>query len=120
MQTPGSIENILVRREGEDDAGYVRFWRVASRTTGISGFLLIWSREGEDAAGVALEFWLDDQYILWRAKIGCQHIVANLIWHFEWKAVDGNNVDLSEKQEFTVMMKNPLCARIRPRVNQLE
>lgn len=54
------------------------------------------------------------------AMLHLEYIVANLIWHFEWKAVDGNNVDLSEKQEFTVMMKNPLCARIRPRVNQLE
>lgn len=52
------------------------------------------------------------------AMLHLEHIVANLIWHFEWKAVDGNNVDLSEKLEFTVMMKNPLCARIRPRVNQ--
>ncbi|KAK4719783.1 hypothetical protein R3W88_018121 [Solanum pinnatisectum] len=54
------------------------------------------------------------------AMLHLEYIVANLIWHFEWKAVDGNNVDLSEKLEFTVMMKNPLCARIRPRVNQLE
>lgn len=54
------------------------------------------------------------------AMVHLEYFVANLIWHFEWKAVDGNNVDLSEKLEFTVMMKNPLCARIRPRVNQLE
>ncbi|TMW96703.1 hypothetical protein EJD97_006953 [Solanum chilense] len=52
------------------------------------------------------------------AMLHLEHIVANLIWHFEWKAVDGNDVDLSEKLEFTVVMKNPLCARIRPRVNQ--
>ncbi|KAG5602757.1 hypothetical protein H5410_034127 [Solanum commersonii] len=54
------------------------------------------------------------------ALLHLEYFVANLVWHFEWKPVDGNNVDLSEKQEFTVMMKNPLCARIRPRVNQLE
>ncbi|PHT30126.1 hypothetical protein CQW23_30327 [Capsicum baccatum] len=36
------------------------------------------------------------------------------------RAVDGNNVDLSEKLEFTVTMKNPLCARICRRLNQLE
>lgn len=54
------------------------------------------------------------------AMLHLEYFVANLIWHFEWKAVDGNNVDLSEKLEFTVVMKNPLCARIRPKVNQLE
>ncbi|KAH0659586.1 hypothetical protein KY289_028334 [Solanum tuberosum] len=52
------------------------------------------------------------------AMLHLEYIVANLIWHFEWKAVDGNNVDLSEKLEFTVMMKNPLCARIRPREHE--
>ncbi|KAJ8559671.1 hypothetical protein K7X08_003729 [Anisodus acutangulus] len=40
--------------------------------------------------------------------------------NMDTKAVDGNGVDLYEKLEFTVMMKNPLRARIRPRANQLE
>ncbi|KAB5516823.1 hypothetical protein DKX38_027471 [Salix brachista] len=31
---------------------------------------------------------------------------------FEWKAVDGDDVDLSEKQEFTMVMKNPLQAQL--------
>ncbi|XP_060173329.1 cytochrome P450 89A2-like [Lycium barbarum] len=54
------------------------------------------------------------------AMLHLEYFVANLIWHFEWKTVDGNDVDLSEKLEFTVTLKNPLRARICPRVNQLE
>ncbi|XP_009609017.1 cytochrome P450 89A2-like [Nicotiana tomentosiformis] len=54
------------------------------------------------------------------AMLHLEYFVANLIWHFEWTTADGDNVDLSEKLEFTVTMKNPLCARIRPRINQLE
>ncbi|KAM3374274.1 cytochrome 89A2 [Capsicum galapagoense] len=53
------------------------------------------------------------------AMLHLEYFVANLIWHFEWKAVDGSNVDLSEKQEFTVTMKKPLCVRVHPRANQL-
>lgn len=53
------------------------------------------------------------------ALLHLEYFVANLIWCFEWKAIDGdtNSVDLSEKQEFTVVMKNPLQARIFPRVH---
>ncbi|KAH0663208.1 hypothetical protein KY284_028139 [Solanum tuberosum] len=54
------------------------------------------------------------------ALLHLEYFVANLVWHFEWKPVDGNNVDLSEKLEFIVTMKNPLRAHIRPRVNKLE
>lgn len=50
------------------------------------------------------------------ALLHLEYFVANLIWHFEWRAVDGDDVDLSEKQEFTVVMKNPLRANICPRV----
>ncbi|KAL6178773.1 hypothetical protein ACLB2K_050291 [Fragaria x ananassa] len=50
------------------------------------------------------------------AMLHLEYFVANLVWRFEWKAVDGDNVDLSEKQEFTVVMKNPLQANISPRV----
>uniref|UniRef100_A0A6N2N144 40S ribosomal protein S30 n=1 Tax=Salix viminalis TaxID=40686 RepID=A0A6N2N144_SALVM len=39
---------------------------------------------------------------------GRRFVPANLIWDFKWVAVDGDSVDLSEKQEFTVVMKNPL------------
>ncbi|KAF9668022.1 hypothetical protein SADUNF_Sadunf15G0083500 [Salix dunnii] len=49
------------------------------------------------------------------AMLILEYFVANLIWSFEWKAVDGDGVDLSEKQEFTVVMKNPLQAQISPR-----
>ncbi|KAJ6421212.1 hypothetical protein OIU84_028563 [Salix udensis] len=41
-----------------------------------------------------------------------EYFVANLVSKFEWKAVDGDDVDLSEKQEFTMVMKNPLQARL--------
>ncbi|XP_022986505.1 cytochrome P450 89A2-like [Cucurbita maxima] len=44
-----------------------------------------------------------------------EYYLANMIWRFEWKAVDGDDVDLSEKMEFTVVMKNPLKATISPR-----
>ncbi|KAJ6338823.1 hypothetical protein OIU76_008311 [Salix suchowensis] len=40
---------------------------------------------------------------------------TNLIWDFKWVAVDGDSVDLSEKQEFTVVMKNPLEAHVSRR-----
>jgi hypothetical protein len=41
--------------------------------------------------------------------------VANLVWNFNWKAVDGDEIDLSEKQEFTMVMKYPLKAHLSPR-----
>uniref|UniRef100_A0A803KWU5 Cytochrome P450 n=1 Tax=Chenopodium quinoa TaxID=63459 RepID=A0A803KWU5_CHEQI len=49
------------------------------------------------------------------ALLHLEYFVANLIWKFEWTVVDGNEVDLSEKQEFTIVMKNPLHAHISPR-----
>ncbi|KAL1802105.1 hypothetical protein ACET3Z_030752 [Daucus carota] len=49
------------------------------------------------------------------ALLHLEYFVANLIWYFEWKAPDGVPVDLSEKAEFTVVMKNPLLAHISPR-----
>lgn len=49
------------------------------------------------------------------AMLHLEYFVANLVWHFEWRAVDGDDVDLSEKQEFTMVMKNPLRAQISPR-----
>lgn len=51
------------------------------------------------------------------ALLHLEYFVANLIWYFEWTAMDGNDIDLSEKQEFTICMKNPLSAYISPRVN---
>ncbi|XP_043719552.1 cytochrome P450 89A2-like [Telopea speciosissima] len=45
-----------------------------------------------------------------------EYFVANLVRDFKWTAMDGEDVDLSEKQEFTVVMKKPLWAHISPRV----
>ena len=50
------------------------------------------------------------------AMLLLEYFVGNLVWNFEWKAVEGDEVDLSEKMEFTVVMKNPLQARLSPRL----
>ncbi|GMP25337.1 hypothetical protein CsSME_00002258 [Camellia sinensis var. sinensis] len=51
------------------------------------------------------------------ALLHLEYFVANLVWYFEWTAPGGNqdDVDLSEKQEFTIVMKNPLRAHISTR-----
>ena len=49
------------------------------------------------------------------AMLHLEYFVANLVWNFEWKASIGGDVDLSEKQEFTVVMKHALQAHIAPR-----
>ncbi|RVX14772.1 Cytochrome P450 89A9 [Vitis vinifera] len=52
-----------------------------------------------------------------------EYFVDNLIWHFEWTAVDGDDVDLFESPLsalIPVAMKNPLKAHISPRVKQGE
>ncbi|KAH9771229.1 cytochrome P450 family 89 subfamily A polypeptide 5 [Citrus sinensis] len=49
------------------------------------------------------------------AMLHLEYFVANLVRNFEWKTVDGDEVDLTEKQEFTVVMKNPLQALLSPR-----
>ena len=49
------------------------------------------------------------------AILHLEYFVANLVWRFEWKAVDGDEVDLSEKVELTIVMKKPLQANLRPR-----
>ncbi|CAN1841633.1 Cytochrome P450 89A2 [Linum perenne] len=49
------------------------------------------------------------------ALLHLEYFVANLVWSFQWKAVEGDEVDLSEKTEFTVVMKNPLQAHVSPR-----
>ncbi|XP_038697008.1 cytochrome P450 89A2-like [Tripterygium wilfordii] len=49
------------------------------------------------------------------AMLHLEYFVANLVLNFEWKARDGDEVDLSEKQEFTIVMKNPLQTHISPR-----
>lgn len=48
-----------------------------------------------------------------------EYFVANLIWKFKWTAIDGDDVDLSEKTVLALMpvlMKNPLKAPLAPRV----
>ncbi|KAE8711592.1 Cytochrome P450 89A9 [Hibiscus syriacus] len=49
------------------------------------------------------------------ALLHLEYFVANFIWKFEWKAVDGDSISLEEKQEFTVVMKTPLKAQISVR-----
>ena len=44
-----------------------------------------------------------------------EYFVANLVLNFERRAVDGEEVDLSEKQELTIVMKNPLQVHLSPR-----
>ncbi|XP_031288050.1 cytochrome P450 89A2-like [Pistacia vera] len=46
------------------------------------------------------------------AMLHLEYFVANLVWKFEWKGVEGDEIDLSEKQEFTIVMKNPLKVHI--------
>ena len=50
------------------------------------------------------------------AMLHLEYFVANLVWNFEWKAVEGDEVDLSEKQELTTVMKNPLQVLIYSRM----
>ncbi|XP_020114996.1 cytochrome P450 89A2-like [Ananas comosus] len=50
------------------------------------------------------------------ALLHLEYFVANLVKEFEWKpAAEGEEVDMTEKLEFTVVMKTPLRARILPR-----
>ncbi|ONK72160.1 uncharacterized protein A4U43_C04F16410 [Asparagus officinalis] len=53
------------------------------------------------------------------AILHLEYFLANLVREFEWKAVEGEEIDLSEEFEFTVMMKKPLRARIFPRGSKL-
>nr|XP_043626819.1 cytochrome P450 89A2-like [Erigeron canadensis] len=49
------------------------------------------------------------------ALLHLEYFVANLIWYFHWTTPNGYHVDLSDKVESTVVMKNPLRAQISPR-----
>ncbi|XP_044498328.1 cytochrome P450 89A2-like [Mangifera indica] len=49
------------------------------------------------------------------AMLHLEYFVANLIWYYEWKAVQGDEVNLEVKVEFTMVMKYPLKAHINPR-----
>ncbi|KAI3498004.1 hypothetical protein L1887_33690 [Cichorium endivia] len=52
------------------------------------------------------------------ALLHLEYFVANLIWYFHWTPPDGYHVDLSEKVEFTVVMKNPLRTQITSRAGK--
>ncbi|KAI3974684.1 hypothetical protein MKX01_004413 [Papaver californicum] len=49
-----------------------------------------------------------------------EYFVANFIKEFKWTAKVGDDIDLSEKQEFTIVMKNPLWAHVSPREEEEE
>ncbi|XP_028780615.1 cytochrome P450 89A2-like [Neltuma alba] len=49
------------------------------------------------------------------AMLLLEYFVANLIWTFEWRTSNGAEVDLTEKEEFTVVMENPLQVSVSPR-----
>ncbi|XP_058085990.1 cytochrome P450 89A2-like [Magnolia sinica] len=46
------------------------------------------------------------------AMLVLEYFVANLVREFEWKAKEGEDVDLSEKNEFIIVMKNPVEVKI--------
>ncbi|CAL4937153.1 unnamed protein product [Urochloa decumbens] len=48
------------------------------------------------------------------ALLHLEYFVANLVRGFKWHEADGHEVDLTEKLEFTVVMKRPLKARAVP------
>ncbi|GAA0157169.1 oxygenase [Lithospermum erythrorhizon] len=52
------------------------------------------------------------------ALLHLEYFVVNFVWCFKWKHVNGDtsSIDLSEKQKFIVVMKNPLQACIFPTV----
>ncbi|XP_020224112.1 cytochrome P450 89A2 [Cajanus cajan] len=50
------------------------------------------------------------------ALLHLEYFVANLVLNFEWKVPQGGDVDLSEKKEFTVVMKNALQVHVSPRI----
>ncbi|KAJ3690317.1 hypothetical protein LUZ61_019481 [Rhynchospora tenuis] len=49
------------------------------------------------------------------ALLHLEYIVANMVKEFEWRGIEGQEVDLAEKLEFTVVMKKPLRAQLIPR-----
>ncbi|XP_071706665.1 cytochrome P450 89A2-like [Rutidosis leptorrhynchoides] len=53
------------------------------------------------------------------ALLHLEYFVANLVWYFDWSVADGYDVDLSEKQEFTTVMKNPLQTHVSSRAEKL-
>lgn len=52
------------------------------------------------------------------ALLHLEYFVANLIRKFDWKQVDGEQIDFTEKDEFTTVMKNPLRSHVTPHPKQ--
>ncbi|TKY70158.1 steroid 17alpha-monooxygenase or 17alpha-hydroxyprogesterone aldolase [Spatholobus suberectus] len=50
------------------------------------------------------------------ATLHLEYFVANLVRDFKWALEDGCEVDMSEKQAFTIVMKNPLRPCASPRI----
>ncbi|VVB11280.1 unnamed protein product [Arabis nemorensis] len=51
------------------------------------------------------------------AMLHLEYYVANMVREFEWKEVQEHQVDLTEKLEFTTVMKHPLKALAVPRTS---
>ncbi|CAA6669808.1 unnamed protein product [Spirodela intermedia] len=49
------------------------------------------------------------------AMLHLGYFVADMVREFEWNAVNGEDVDMSEQMEFTIVMKTPLKATLLPR-----
>ncbi|CAI8588338.1 unnamed protein product [Vicia faba] len=50
------------------------------------------------------------------ATLHLEYFLANLVRDFKWTLEEGSEVDLSEKQAFTIVMKNPLNPCLSPRI----
>ena len=50
------------------------------------------------------------------AMLHLEYFVANMVRDFKWTLEDGCEVDMSEKQTFTIGMKNPLRPCVSPRI----
>ncbi|KAJ0014586.1 hypothetical protein Pint_20908 [Pistacia integerrima] len=49
------------------------------------------------------------------ARLHLEYVVANLVWWYGWKSVDGSDLNMEENHEFTGTMKYPLEAHLYPR-----
>ncbi|XP_018805522.2 cytochrome P450 89A2-like [Juglans regia] len=54
------------------------------------------------------------------ALLNLEYFVSNLVWNFEWKPVDREGVDLSVKEVFLMVVKNPLRAHVHVSKNQMK
>ncbi|KAK8488450.1 hypothetical protein V6N13_028599 [Hibiscus sabdariffa] len=48
-----------------------------------------------------------------------EYFMANLVWSFGWKVVNGNDVDMSEKMMFMTGMKTPLKVHLSSRSSKV-